>query len=94
MFALREGTARRQTGEYDAAARCLEFALTVFTDVATRWWRARTLAELTATLDAMGAGDKADRHRSEALALCEELGTDQAKALAAGLIPRGSRGAR
>jgi hypothetical protein len=82
-----EGMARRRAGEHAKAAECLRSALTLFTDVPARWWRARTLAELAATLDATGDIDEADHHRREALALCQLLDTDQARTLAAELSP-------
>lgn len=83
--AFQEAVARRQAGELTTAAGCLRYALTVFTGAATRWWRARTLAELAATLDQAGTRDQAREHRREALALCGELHTGQARALAAEL---------
>jgi len=83
--AFREGTARRQAGEHTAAVECLTVALTLFTGAATRWWRARTLAELAATLDAIGATGWASGCRREALALCGDLDENQALLLAAEL---------
>jgi tetratricopeptide (TPR) repeat protein len=88
QYALNEGIARRMSGELAAAAQCLRLARTLFTDVTARWSRARTLAELAATLDAAGAAHEARTCRQEALALCEELDNDQARALAAELSPR------
>jgi hypothetical protein len=49
-------------------------------DVSTRWWRARTLAELAAMLDATGSC------RRETLALCQMLDTDEARTLAVELV--------
>jgi hypothetical protein len=57
----------------------------VFTGAAKRWWRARTLAELATTLDQAGTAEQAREHRREALALCGELDTIEARALAAEL---------
>jgi len=85
--AFHEGVARRQADDLAAAAGCLRYALTVFSGAATRWWRARTLAELATTLDRIGAIDEAGRHRSRARDLCAELNTTQARALAAELSP-------
>jgi tetratricopeptide (TPR) repeat protein len=83
--AFHEGVARRRAGEADTAARCLRYALTLFADVTTRWWHARTLAELALSLDQAGAADAAREHRRDALALCEQLATGPARALAAEL---------
>ena len=79
---------RDGAGEPAAAARCLRYALTLFADVATSWWQARTLAELALSLDEAGAADAAREHRRAALALCEQLGTGLARALAAELEPQ------
>jgi transcriptional regulator with XRE-family HTH domain/tetratricopeptide (TPR) repeat protein len=89
--ALHEGTARRRAGDVTTAAECLRYALTLFTDVTARWWRARVLAELAAVLDATDSADAPDApdtardHRAEALSLCEELDTEEARTLAAQL---------
>jgi tetratricopeptide (TPR) repeat protein/transcriptional regulator with XRE-family HTH domain len=88
QYALHEGTARRESGEHAAAAQCLQVALTLFTDAPTRWWRARTCAELAATLEATGAVDEAGHYRREALVLCQALDTEQARTLAAELSRR------
>lgn len=77
--------ARRESGEHAAAAQCLRAALALFIGVPTRWWRARALAELAATLEATGATDEAGHYRREALVLCQALDTEQARTLAAEL---------
>jgi tetratricopeptide (TPR) repeat protein/transcriptional regulator with XRE-family HTH domain len=86
--AFYEGVARRRAGEPRAALECQRCALTLFADVTTRWWYARTLAELAITLEQAGAADEAREHRRRALVLCDELGTGPARALAAELEPR------
>ncbi|TVT21630.1 tetratricopeptide repeat protein, partial [Amycolatopsis rhizosphaerae] len=80
--ALNEGRARREAGQYEAAAECLRAALRGFTGVAAWWPRARALAELSTVHWLTGDAAAARRYRDEALALCEELGTPQARALA------------
>ncbi|WP_236792956.1 tetratricopeptide repeat protein [Amycolatopsis sp. GM8] len=85
QVALNEGRARREVGQHAFARVCLQLALMAFTGVPLRWERARTLAEL-ATLDlATGDPRAAHVHRLQALALCEELGTEEARTLAADL---------
>jgi tetratricopeptide (TPR) repeat protein/transcriptional regulator with XRE-family HTH domain len=86
--AFHEGVARRKAGEPTAAARCLRSALDLFPEVTTRWWRARALAELAITLEQAGRADAAREQRRKALALCDELGTDPARALAAEMQPQ------
>ncbi|GHF52079.1 transcriptional regulator with XRE-family HTH domain/energy-coupling factor transporter ATP-binding protein EcfA2 [Amycolatopsis bartoniae] len=83
--ALNEGRARREVGQHAFAGVCLQLALTAFTGVALRWQRARTLAELKALSVVIGDTAAAEEYRREALALCEELGTEEAKTLAAEL---------
>ncbi|SFI60556.1 NB-ARC domain-containing protein [Amycolatopsis sacchari] len=83
--ALNEGRARREVGQLALAGVCLELALTAFTGVPLRWQRARTLAELTTLYVVTGNPTAAGDSRRKALALCEELGTTQALALAAEL---------
>ena len=84
--ALHEGMARRKSGDHTAAGECLRIALSQFTDATTRWWRAQTLAELTALLDTTGDVDTARDYRQQALTLCRQLGTDAASQLAAELV--------
>lgn len=84
-LAVGEGAALRLAGEPAAAVRRLRFALTLYADVAARWWRARTLAELALAFDDLGDAEAARTSRDEALALCAELDTAQARALAAEL---------
>ncbi|GAB2971270.1 hypothetical protein GCM10027097_23670 [Amycolatopsis acidiphila] len=83
--ALNEGRARREVGQHAFAGVCLELALSAFTGVPLRWQRARTLAELSTLYVATGDTEAAHDRRHQALALCEELGTDEARALAAEL---------
>jgi transcriptional regulator with XRE-family HTH domain/tetratricopeptide (TPR) repeat protein len=80
-----EGTALRRAGRDADAIECLDVALTLLTGVTARWQRARALVELAGALHATGADEWASEVRGEALALCEELGTDEARALAADL---------
>lgn len=83
--AFHEARARREVGQHAFAGVCLEMALTAFTGVHLRWQRARTLAELSTLYVVTGDTQAAQDHRHQALALCEELGTGEARALAAGL---------
>ncbi|TNC25479.1 tetratricopeptide repeat protein [Amycolatopsis alkalitolerans] len=83
--ALNEGRARREVGQHAFAGVCLQLALTAFTGVPLRWPRARTLAELSTLRLATGDLEAAGDYRRQALALCDELGTGEARALAAGL---------
>jgi tetratricopeptide (TPR) repeat protein/transcriptional regulator with XRE-family HTH domain len=86
--AFHEGVARRKAGEPTAAVRCLRSALDLFPETSTRWWRARALAELAITLEQAGSTDEAREYRRQALALCDELRTDPARALAAEMRPQ------
>jgi tetratricopeptide (TPR) repeat protein/transcriptional regulator with XRE-family HTH domain/DNA polymerase III delta prime subunit len=83
--ALHEGMAWRKAGRHDRAIESLRFALSAFTGAMNRWERAQALAELAALLEHTGDPAAAREYREEAIALCEELGTDQAAALAARL---------
>nr|WP_268246339.1 XRE family transcriptional regulator [Amycolatopsis deserti] len=90
--AVQEGTAWREAGRLGRAEDCLRAALGVFTDVLTRWQRAQALVELVLVLEATERGVLAEEHRREALAVCEELGTEAAaelgKRLLGGVEPR------
>ncbi|HEU4425417.1 MAG TPA: tetratricopeptide repeat protein, partial [Pilimelia sp.] len=81
-----EGRSLRRANQYAEAAECFHVALSLFADVTTRWWRARTLAELAATLDETGDPSDASARRREALTLCEALDNDRARALAAEIL--------
>ncbi|WP_312869211.1 ATP-binding protein [Amycolatopsis pithecellobii] len=83
--ALNEGRARREVGQHAFAGVCLQLALTAFTGVQLRWPRACTLAELAMLGAATGDPEQAGAYRDQALALCRDLGTDEARALAARL---------
>ncbi|WP_435118437.1 ATP-binding protein [Amycolatopsis thermoflava] len=84
--AVQEGAAWREAGRLGLAEDCLQAALQVFTQVLTRWQRAQALAELALVLEATGRGPLAAEHRREALAVCEDLGTEAAADLAKRLL--------
>ncbi|SFI69086.1 AAA ATPase domain-containing protein [Amycolatopsis sacchari] len=92
--ALHEGMAWRRAGRQPAALAPLRFALSVFTGVPNRWERAQALAELAAVLEHQGDTTGAAKHRREAVALCEDLGTPQARQLAERLADPKPRPAR
>ncbi|MDQ0376131.1 ATP-binding protein [Amycolatopsis thermophila] len=84
--AVQEGAAWREAGRLGMAEACLRAALDVFTPVLTRWQRAQALGELALVADAGRQDAAAGEYRREALAVCEDLGTEAALSLAKRLV--------